>query len=85
MKLQERIEAFAQLGQSLKEDIYKESADKIYEAEVRNTWFTKANIESALYAWEQQLTIETLSAWLDPYKLKETKTVKKVFIILGKE
>ena len=41
MNLQARIQAFTELGEYLKSDIYQEAKEKLYKAEVLNPWFTK--------------------------------------------
>jgi len=83
MNLQARIQAFTHLGEYLKKDLQKESAEKLYSAEVLNPWFTKENIDKSLNAWHEQLKLDMLSAWLRPYKLKELASPKKVLIIMA--
>ena len=83
MNLQARIQAFTDLGEYLKTEIYQESAEQLHLAEVLNPWFTKESIASALNAWSKQLTHEILAAWLSPYKLKEVVSQKKVLIIMA--
>jgi len=83
MNLQARIQAFTVLGQYLKTDIYLESAEELNLAKVLNSWFTKENIDTALNAWHEQLKIDMLTAWLNPYKLEEVSSPKKVLIIMA--
>ncbi|MBT5090395.1 MAG: acyl-CoA reductase [Flavobacteriales bacterium] len=83
MNLQARIQAFSQLGEYLKIDIFQEAAEQLYLAEVLNPWFTKENIASVLRAWQEQLSANMLTAWLSPYKLKEVASPKKVLIIMA--
>ena len=83
MQLQARIQEFTKLGEYLKTDIYQEAAEQLRIAEVLNPWFTKDNIASALSAWQEQLNKVMLTSWLDPYKLKEMLSPKKVLIIMA--
>ena len=83
MNLQARIQAFSQLGEYLKIDIFQEAAEQLYLAEVLNPWFIKENIASVLRAWQEQLSANMLTAWLSPYKLKEVASPKKVLIIMA--
>ena len=83
MNLQERIQAFTELGKYLKIEIHQEAVEALLLAEVLNPWFTKENIEKALNAWHKQLKEEMLTSWLNPYKLKEVAVQKKVLIIMA--
>ena len=83
MNIQARIQAFTLLGKYLKTEIYQESEDQLHLSEVLNPWFTKENIDKALNAWHEQLKLEMLTAWLNPYKLKEVSSPKKVLIIMA--
>jgi hypothetical protein len=46
-----------------------------------NGWFTENNIRKALFAWSEQLTSESLTAWLARYELQPLHVPKKVGII----
>ena len=83
MNLQARIQAFTKLGEYLKTDIFKEAEEQLHLAKVLNPWFTKENIEKALGAWHEQLKVDMLTAWLNPYKLQEVSIPKKVLIIMA--
>ena len=83
MNLQARILAFTQLGEYLKTDIYQESEEELALAQVLNPWFTKQNIDKSLCAWHEQLKVDMLSAWLNPYKLQEVFIPKKILIIMA--
>ncbi|MDC0249744.1 hypothetical protein OAK24_02590, partial [Flavobacteriales bacterium] len=83
MNLQARIQAFTELGKYLKTDIYQEAIKELRMAEVLNPWFTKENIEKALNAWHEQLKVDMLRSWLNPYKIKEVTKLKKVLIIMA--
>ena len=83
MNLQARIQAFTHLGEYLKTDIYQEAEEQLNLAKVINPWFTKENIDKALKAWHEQLKVDMLTAWLNPYKLEEVSIPKKVLIIMA--
>ena len=83
MNLQARIQAFTHLGEYLKTDIYQEAEEQLHLAKVLNPWFTKENIEKALNAWHEQLKVDMLTAWLNPYKLEVVASPRKVLIIMA--
>tara|TARA_B100000787_G_scaffold156804_1_gene133170 strand:- start:1590 stop:2594 length:1005 start_codon:yes stop_codon:yes gene_type:complete len=83
MNLQARIQAFTELGEFLKTDIYQEAEGELNLAKVLNPWFTKENIDKVLSAWHKQLKVDMLTAWLNPYKLQEVSSPKKVLIIMA--
>ena len=83
MNLQARIKSFTELGEFLKADIYQEAEGELNLAKVLNPWFTKENIDKALSAWHEQLKVDMLTAWLNPYKLQEVSSPKKVLIIMA--
>ena len=83
MNLQARIQAFTELGEYLKTDIQQEAAEQLHLAQVLNPWFTKENIDKALSAWHEQLKVDMLTAWLNPYKINEVKSPKNALIIMA--
>lgn len=83
MNLQARIEAFTKLGSFLKKEIFAVNEEDLHNASVRNPWFTKENIASALSAWQKQLSVDMLNAWISPYKLEEPKNQKRVLVIMA--
>ena len=83
MNLQDRITAFAHLGEYLNEEFAVEQAEKLIVAKVNNQWFTIENIKKAISAWSDMLTEEMLTAWLSPYKLSEVESPKRVLIIMA--
>ena len=83
MNLQARIQAFTKLGEYLKNDLTSEKEDQIYSAKVKNAWFTEKSIKDAINAWAEQLNDEMLTAWINPYKLKEVESPKRVLIIMA--
>ncbi len=83
MNLQARIQAFTNLGEYLKTDIYQEENEQLHLAKVLNPWFTKENIDKCLNVWHKQLKLDMLTAWLNPYKLDEVSNAKKILIIMA--
>ena len=83
MNLQARIQAFTKLGEYLKNDFTSEKEEQIYSAKVKNAWFTEKSIKDAINAWVEQLNYEMLTAWINPYKLKEVEIPKRVLIIMA--
>ena len=83
MNLHARIQAFALLGEYLKTEIYQEAVEELNLAKVLNPWYTKENIDKSLSAWHEQLKVDMLTAWLNPYKLEEVSSPKKVLIIMA--
>lgn len=83
MDLQQRINAFVQLGQFLsqfsREGIHRKEGINYNElffegfthqiklASENNGWFTKENILFSLEGWTEQLTNDNLSKWLEKY------------------
>ena len=83
MNLQSRIQAFTLLGEYLKTEIYQEAAEELILAKVLNPWYTKENIDKSLSAWHEQLKVDMLTAWLNPYKLEEVSSPKNVLVIMA--
>ena len=81
MNLQARIQAFTKLGEYLKNDFTSEKEEQIYSAKVKNAWFTEESIKGAINAWAEQLNDEMLTAWINPYKLKEVESLKRVLFL----
>jgi len=83
MNLQARIQAFTKLGEYFKNDFTSEKDEQIYSAKVTNAWFTEESIKGTINAWVEQLNDEMLTAWINPYKLKEVESPKRVLIIMA--
>ena len=83
MNLESRIQAFAYLGDYLSHDFYIDQMDEIHAAELANPWFTRDNIKLSIKNWSQQLNIDVLKAWLNPYKLSEVNFTKNVLVIMA--
>ena len=83
MDLESRIQAFALLGDYLKNDFYLERSDELLDVELNNPWFSQDNIKLSLDNWSDQLNIEVLRAWLVPYRLTEVNVAKRVLVIMA--
>ena len=83
MNLQARIQAFTKLGEYLKDNFTSEKEEQIYSAKVKNAWFTEESIKGAINVWVEQLNDGMLTAWINPYKLKEVESPKRVLIIMA--
>ncbi|MRT15973.1 acyl-CoA reductase [Vitellibacter sp. q18] len=91
MQLKQRINAFVNLGQWLREnasetDIEMKSSEKIMailkRAEAENGWFTQDSIRFALKSWGEALSEENLHHWASSYKI-ENPHPKTVAIIMA--
>jgi len=72
---EQRINAFVKLGEQLRLPS-EESSQIIQSAQHKNPWYTPQNVERALRAIAENLTIEKLTHWLAPYPdIQSTKTV----------
>jgi len=72
---EQRINAFVKLGEQLQLPS-EESSQIIQSAQHKNPWYTPQNVERALRAIAENLTIEKLTHWLAPYPdIQSTKTV----------
>ncbi|WP_312329735.1 acyl-CoA reductase [Sphingobacterium sp.] len=75
MTKEQRINAFVKLGEQLRLPS-EESSQIIQSAQHKNPWYTPQNVERALRAIAENLTIEKLTHWLAPYPdIQSTKTV----------
>ena len=83
MDLQRRINAFKKIGDYLREDFFLDQQERINEVVVKNPWFTKSNIVSAVDAWVDKLNFEMLDAWLAPYKLDHIEAPKNILIVMA--
>ncbi len=82
MKLEERIEAFAQLG-AIIENLPTEERENLYaRAAQGNPWFTKDNIEQALRGTVLFLSKESLIKWTEGYELNSV-VPKKVGVAMA--
>ncbi|MBK7712481.1 MAG: acyl-CoA reductase [Bacteroidales bacterium] len=92
MKIQERIDAFAELGEVLKNSLAGKEDKKvsglselINSQQLINPWFTPDNVTSALSAIARELTSENLLHWLAayPHLRLESKPVTAGIIMAG--
>ncbi len=80
MKLEQRISAFANLGEYLKTNIF---SDELYlQIENNNPWFIKENVEYSLNQISSVLTKENLNKWLFKYpSLQKERQAKTVAVV----
>ncbi len=98
MVLNDRINAFAELGQFLSQfkptgykkvntvnhnDVFfDQMIEKIQSAKHYNGWFTEENIEFSLSHWGDILTKSNLEQWLRPYSISNT-SAKTIGVIMA--
>jgi hypothetical protein len=94
MDIQQRINAFVQLGSFLRavssesdsekkqSDFHIQALEVIQQAKHHNGWFTEANINFAFASWADALSEANLIKWLSAYKLNE-KPPQTVAIIMA--
>lgn len=99
MDLQQRINAFAKLGEfiqqfsienfnknekiSANELFYDGFKHQIKLSHEHNGWFTKENIVFALNGWSNSLNINTLNEWLGKYNFNNIPSKKVAIIMAG--
>ena len=83
MNLEERIKVFVKLGICIGESFLAKNSDKINQSISENPWFTKKNIENALFALKDMLELDMLQSWIKPYSIKEQVNPKRVLIIMA--
>ncbi len=99
MDLQQRINAFAKLGNFLSQFSRQEitAKDSVAHNELffdgfihqiklageNNGWFTKENVLFACEGWSELLKINNLSKWLEKYDFAQTYAPKTVVIIMA--
>lgn len=99
MNLEQRIEAFAKLGEFLKQfsTVKIEKNDdsefnrlffdafeiQINRAHEFNGWFNKPNVLKAFESWAEALTIKNLRKWTSNYTFKEDLEPKNIAIIMA--
>jgi hypothetical protein len=83
MTLEERIEAFAKLGEKIKKldkEAFESLASKVQN---NNTWFTPVQTEYALQAMSVNLQKENLESWLKPYDLNPVQNMKSIGVLMA--
>ena len=86
MNLNQRINAFIELGTKLKGPArIEEISNLIEDARHFNPWFTKENMESAINAIAESLTKEKFEKWLKPYipKIEGNTKPKRIGVIMA--
>lgn len=83
MNLEERIKVFVKLGICISESFLAKNSDKINQSISENPWFTKKNIENALFALKDMLELDMLQSWIMPYSIEEQVNPKRVLIIMA--
>jgi hypothetical protein len=92
MKIQERIDAFAELGEVIRNSLSGNEPEEasgltemIYDQYLLNPWFTPENVTAAIGAVARELTHENLAKWTDSYPQlqQKTKPVKTGVIMAG--
>jgi hypothetical protein len=82
MTLENRIEAFVELGRQLKSLTPEDRQVWARMAQSRNPWFDEENVSCALHGITQMLEEQYLREWLYPYHLKQV-TPKKVGVVMA--
>lgn len=80
-ELKERIEAFVELGQRIK-NLDENSASELFiKARSNNSWFTQQSVESALKGISNYLQEDKLNRWVEQYPIRNQN--KKVGIVMA--
>src|SRR5688572_29973123 len=72
LNIKQRINAFARLGQWLKQEDAALTAE-IVKAGHQNAWFAKDQVEYAMRQWAVLLDEEPLSNWMERYSFGDEK------------
>ncbi|MAZ72840.1 MAG: acyl-CoA reductase [Flavobacteriaceae bacterium] len=99
MQLQQRINAFAQLGKFLlqfaedtpkrdesvlnNELYFAEMQEALQLAKAQNTWFTDENLQFTCKNWGEALTETNINTWLSGYKISDKDVNNKVAIVMA--
>jgi hypothetical protein len=91
MNLQERIEAFSELGETLRNALednktkYFSGFNKLIETQhLKNPWFTPENVRMAVRSIADELTFENLTKWTNSYPaLNQTYNPINVGVIMA--
>ncbi|MFD2513617.1 acyl-CoA reductase [Pontibacter locisalis] len=82
MTLENRIEAFIELGKQIQNLTPEDHAAWARLASSRNPWFTEENVSCAIRGIARLLNPQYLREWLYPYHLKQV-TPKKVGVVMA--
>ena len=83
MNLKDRIDAIVKLGLYIEKSFIKENLELLNKVESTNAWFTKENVKKAIAIWGNQLKLDTINSWLNPYSLASEIPKKEVLIIMA--
>jgi Acyl-CoA reductase (LuxC) len=99
MQLQQRINAFAQLGGfllqfaevnpqknravPLNERFFAEMQEALAMSKAQNGWFTSENLRFTCKSWGEALTVTNIEEWLAAYTLPENTIEKNVAIVMA--
>lgn len=96
MNLEQRIRAFADLGQFFQQYLNEQAKDEpqfnewhknlhtaIQKSKAANAWFTTENIIFALNSWAEVLTVKQLEQWLKSYSINKVKPKRVAIIMAG--
>jgi hypothetical protein len=76
MNIQQRIEAFSELGSKIKNLSEEEFENLCIHARNNNTWFTESSVKSALSGISKFLNKEDLDSWVSNYNIEnDAKTI----------
>ncbi len=81
LSVNDRIIAFAQLGQRLQALKGDTLEDLLHRAKAGNPWFASEQVQFALEGWAESLTRASLENWLSDYHIPENAVPKKVGIV----
>lgn len=83
MQLNQRINAFVNLGKFLKELASEKEESILQKVQAENGWFTQENIKFALNSWSDALSEKNLQQWVSKYKIEETNPKTIAIIMAG--
>lgn len=99
MQLQQRINAFVQLGGFLSQfanptakknpsvhhnDIFFTEMQGVLErSKLSNSWFTDDNLQLSCKSWGNALTESNVKEWLSGYKISDTSSNKRIAIVMA--
>lgn len=83
MNFQQRINAFVQLGEQMRQLASSEAPELFNKAYTKNNWFTPSNIQQSFLAWSAVLTEAKLNQWLLRYTITENSPKKIAIIAAG--
>lgn len=99
MQLQQRINAFVQLGtflsqfadknaeknpSALHNEIFFAEMQEVFQlAKVSNSWFTDDNLRFTCKSWGEALTVSNIEEWLSAYKISKIPSEKRVAIVMA--